>query len=114
MAEHFTYLFLILVWALPPIILQWIFGWKWLAQHRRAWVFGILIPTIYLSLADATALGVVWTISPAKSTGLFVGNVPIEEILFFLVTNTLVVQSFLLLYHSRDLAGYWQNKFSRG
>ncbi|MCB0133166.1 MAG: lycopene cyclase domain-containing protein, partial [Caldilineaceae bacterium] len=32
-----------------------------------------------------------WTIDPAQSTGWLVGTLPIEEAIFFLVTNTLVV-----------------------
>lgn len=103
MAERYTYLALELGWALPPILLQWLVGWRFLNHQRRAWLLGIIIPTIYLSLADSTALGVVWTISPARSLGLLVGNVAAEEILFFLLTNTLVVQTVVLAVDSRSL-----------
>ncbi len=103
MAERLTYLALEVGWALPPIFLQWLVGWQFLQRQRRAWLLGILIPTIYLSLADSTALGVVWTISPGQSLGLRVGNVPVEEILFFLLTNTLIVQSVVLAFYSRPL-----------
>ena len=113
MDERLTYFALLLFWAIPPIVLQWIAGWQWLNQHRRAWLLGILIPTAWLVFADSTALGVVWTIAPAKSTGIFVGNVPLEEIVFFLMTNTLVVQSFLLIYHARELGEHWRKKFVR-
>lgn len=113
MDERFTYFVLLLGWALPPIVLQWLAGWRWLNQHRRVWLLGILIPTVWLVLADSTALGVVWTIAPNKSTGIFLGNVPVEEVLFFILTNTLVVQSILLLYHARDLAAHWCAKFSK-
>lgn len=113
MDERLTYFALLLGWAIPPIVLQWIAGRQWLNQHRRVWLLGILIPTLWLAFADSTALGVVWTIAPDKSTGIFVGNVPIEEIVFFALTNTLVVQSFLLLYHAGELSAYWREKFSR-
>ena len=113
MDERFTYFALLLGWALPPIVLQWIAGWQWLNQHRRTWLLGILIPTAWLVFADSTALGIVWTIAPPKSTGVFVGNVPVEEVIFFLLTNTLVVQSFLLLYHAQELTTYWRMKLSR-
>ncbi len=103
MTERLTYLALEIGWALPPILLQWLVGWQFLQRQRRAWLLGILIPTIYLSLADSTALGVVWTISPARSLGLLVGNVPVEEILFFLLTNTLIVQTVVLAFYSRPL-----------
>ncbi len=103
MLEQWTYLALELGWALPPIVLQWIVGWRYLRRQSRAWILAILIPTIYLSLADSTALRTVWTISPAHSLGVMVGNVPIEEIVFFLITNTLVVQSILLARHSQEM-----------
>ncbi len=103
MPERLTYLILEVGWALPPIILQWLVGWQFLQRQRRAWWLGILIPTIYLSFADSTALGIVWTISPARSLGLVVGNVPVEEILFFLLTNTLIVQTVVLAFYSRPL-----------
>ena len=96
MNEHFTYLALELAWALPPIALQWLVGWRSLWERRTLWCLAIIIPTCYLSLADSTALGLVWTINPARSLGLCAGNVPIEEVAFFMLTNTLVVQSILL------------------
>ncbi len=103
MPERFIYLALEVGWALPPIVLQWLAGWRLLQRQRRAWLFGILIPTLYLSLADSMALGIVWTISPSRSLGLRIGNVPVEEILFFLLTDTLVVQSVILAFYWRPL-----------
>ena len=113
MDDRLTYFALLLVWAIPPIVLQWIAGWQWLNQHRRVWLLGILIPTVWLVVADSTALGVVWTIAPGKSTGIFVGNIPVEEVIFFLLTNTLVAQSFLLIYHARELSEHWRKRFAR-
>jgi lycopene cyclase domain-containing protein len=110
MPERLTYIALELGWALPPIILQWLVGWRLLQRERRAWLLGILIPTVYLALADSTALGVVWTISPAKSLGIFVGNVPVEEVVFFFLTNTLVVQSVVLASKYRLRVLNWQQR----
>ncbi len=110
MPEPFTYLTLVLGWALPPILLQWLVGWRFLRLQRRAWLLGIVIPTVYLSLADSTALGVVWTIHPAKSLGIYFSNVPLEEVLFFLLTNTLVVQSVILARDVRGLLEDWRRR----
>jgi lycopene cyclase domain-containing protein len=110
MSDHLTYIALELVWALPPIVLQWLVGWRLLQRERRAWLLAILIPTVYLALADSTALGIVWTISPAKSLGIFVGNVPVEEVVFFLLTNTLVVQSVILASKYRLLLQNWKRR----
>lgn len=87
-----TYLGLILIWALPPIMLQLIFGADILWRYRRAVLPAVLLPTLYLSAADVLAIsGGTWTISPEKSLNLLIGGIlPIEELLFFLLTNTLI------------------------
>ena len=59
----------------------------------------ILLPTLYLGYADALAIdGGTWTINPEQSLNIFLGGVlPIEEAIFFLVTNVLVVLGMTLL-----------------
>lgn len=86
------YMGLELAWALPPIALQLAFGADILWQYRR-WVLLAIVPmTLYLSAADALAInGGIWTINPDKSVDLLLGGIlPVEELLFFLLTNTLV------------------------
>ena len=87
------YLSLTLGWALPPIIFQLFFGGDMLWRHRRAVITAIVLPTLYLSVADAIAIdGGTWTINPEQSLNIFLGGVlPIEEAVFFLLTNVLVV-----------------------
>jgi len=87
-----TYLALELTWALPPIIFQLGFGADILWSYRRI-IFWSLVPTtLYLAAIDTIAIGAgTWTIDPAQSTGLLFGTLPIEEFLFFLVTNSLVI-----------------------
>lgn len=88
-----TYLALILVWALPPIMIQ--VGWgAHILWHYGKLVFPVLAGlTLYLSLTDLLAIGSgIWTIDPAQSTQVFIFNIlPVEEFIFFLVTNTLLV-----------------------
>lgn len=88
-----TYLSLILVWALPPVMLQVSFGWDLIAKNARWVLMGILIPTIYLSIADTLAISFgTWTINPLKTLGVhFPGGLPLEEVIFFLMTNILIV-----------------------
>lgn len=88
-----TYLGLELGWALPPIMLQLIFGADILWHHRRLVLTALLPPTLYLAAADAVAIGAgTWTIDPAQSLGVYLGGVlPLEEFVFFLLTNTLIV-----------------------
>jgi lycopene cyclase domain-containing protein len=87
-----TYLALELVWALPPIALQLGFGADILWRHRRLVFLSIVPLTLYLSFADALAINWgTWTIDPAQSLNIYLGGVlPIEEFIFFLLTNVLI------------------------
>jgi lycopene cyclase domain-containing protein len=88
-----TYLGLELVWALPPIALQLAVGADILWRYRRSLVPVLSGVTLYLCAADFLAIGLgVWTIDPAQSLNLFIGGaLPVEEVVFFLLTNTLIV-----------------------
>ncbi|GIK41729.1 MAG: phytoene synthase [Chloroflexota bacterium] len=94
-----TYLALILIWALPPLILQIGFGADLLWRQRRLVLWTLLPVTLYLGLADALAIGSgTWTIDPAQSLQLYLGGVlPIEEFIFFLMTNILLVLGVILV-----------------
>lgn len=93
-----VYLALQLVWALPPLMLQLGFGADILWQRRLVALLAILSTTFYLSVVDWLAIRAgIWTIDPAQSFNLFLGNyLPVEESIFFLLTNTLVVFGVLL------------------
>ncbi len=93
------YLALILVWALAPMALQLGYGAPALWQLREAALWSITPATLYLAAADGLAIAAgVWTIHPATSIGwqLF-GVLPVEEFVFFLLTNTLIAFSLLLV-----------------
>lgn len=92
------YMALILVWALPPLALQLTFGGDILLKNYRLILCSILVPTSYLSGADALAIQAgTWTINPQFSSNILIGGVlPIEEFLFFLLTNTLVTFGMVL------------------
>lgn len=94
-----TYLSLILVWALPPIMLQLGFGADILWRYRRLVLFSIVSITLYLSLADALAINWgTWTIDPAQSVNIFLGGIlPVEEFVFFLMTNILITFGIVLV-----------------
>lgn len=105
-----TYLSIILFWALPPIILQTLFGADILWQYRRLVFWGIFVPGAYLSLMDIVALtDTTWSISPTQTTGLlFFGVLPLEEVIFFFITNVLIVFGMTLL-----LANVSQERLAR-
>ena len=98
-AAQWTYLSIILFWAIPPIFLQLLFGADILWRYRKLVFWGILVPGLYLSLMDIVALKeTTWSISPAQTTGiLFFGILPLEEVVFFFITNVLIVFGMTLL-----------------
>ena len=105
-----TYGTLILSWALVPVLLQTIFGADILLWHWRSLLLIVLPPTLYLWLLDAVALsGGTWTIDPAQTTGWMVGVIPIEEMLFFFITNLIIGFGMTLLYSpaSKERAAKW-------
>ena len=108
-AVKWTYLSIILFWALPPIFLQLLFGADILWHHRKLVFWGILVPGTYLSLMDIIALKeTTWSISVSQTTGiLFFGILPLEEVIFFFVTNMLITFGMTLL-----LANVSQKRFA--
>jgi lycopene cyclase domain-containing protein len=94
-----TYLALELAWALLPILGQLAFGADILWRYRRLILLALMPPTLYLCAADALAIGSgTWTIDPGQSVGVYLGSVlPLEEFVFFLLTNTLVVFGMVLV-----------------
>ncbi|MGB1286215.1 MAG: lycopene cyclase domain-containing protein [Aggregatilineales bacterium] len=97
--QEFTYLGLELSWALIPVIIQLAFGADILWRHARIVLPAILISTFYLSAADMLAIAEgTWVIDPAQSLPIYMaGILPIEEFIFFLLTNTLVVLGLTLV-----------------
>ena len=93
-----TYLALELTWALLPILLQVGFGGDILWRYRGLALTALIPVWLYLCLADFLAIGLgTWIIAPDQSVGLSVGHLPAEEIVFFLVTNMLVVFGTILV-----------------
>ncbi|MGJ3237842.1 MAG: lycopene cyclase domain-containing protein [Anaerolineae bacterium] len=94
-----TYLSLELSWALIPVIIQLAFGADILWRHRTPVLLTIVISTLYLSWADSLAIGSgTWTIDPEQSLHWLIGGVlPLEEFIFFLLTNILVTLGLTLV-----------------
>jgi lycopene cyclase domain-containing protein len=100
-----TYLGLILAWAAPVLAAQWGYAGEALWARRRVWLLGTGAPTLYLWAADAAAIrDGIWRISGAHTLGPSLAGLPLEEALFFLVTNLLVVQGLLLFLHGARAA----------
>jgi lycopene cyclase domain-containing protein len=92
-----TYLALELAWALPPLALQLATGADILWRHRRLVAATLLPAVLYLCVSDALAIGHgTWTIAPGQSLAVFVAGLPLEEILFFALTSSLLVFGMVL------------------
>jgi lycopene cyclase domain-containing protein len=94
-----TYLSITLFWALPAILPQLLFGADILWHYRKLVFWAIMIPGTYLSLMDIVALkDTTWAISKTQTTGiLFFGILPLEEVVFFFITNVLITFGMTLL-----------------
>lgn len=91
------YLGAILAWSAPVLTLQWVVGTPQLWHQRRTLLLGVGVPTLYLWVIDRVALATgIWHISPDYTTGYAIFGLPIEEAVFFAVTNLFVVQGLLL------------------
>lgn len=97
-AESLTYGSLILVWALPPVMLQLGYGADILFNRGRLVIAVLASASLYLCLADALAIHIgIWTISPDQTIGLYLwGVLPFEEALFFFLTNVLLTFGIVL------------------
>ena len=105
--ESTFYLGAIVAWAGPILALQWGFGWPVLWALRRSVALGVVVPSAYLWMADRIAIELgIWTISDRYTTGVGLAGLPIEEALFFLVTNLFLVQG-LVLFGWVVRQGWW-------
>ena len=96
---HSTYFGLIAVWASPVLGLQWLYGADLIWRVRRLALRAVLAPTLYLWIADRIALEWrIWSVSAKLSSGWNVLDLPLEEALFFALTNVFVVQGLLLYF----------------
>ncbi|MBN1640507.1 MAG: lycopene cyclase domain-containing protein [Anaerolineae bacterium] len=97
--ERGLYMALLLGWFLPPIILQLGFGADILWHYRNHVLIALIVPTVYLCIVDAIAIGSgTWTISPDYTLGVEVAGVlPLEEITFFAITNVLISFGMVLM-----------------
>ena len=101
----FAYLVYELAWALPVIAVQWAVAWRELWARRGVLALTVTLATLYLAACDAFALGHgIWRVDPRRVLGLHFGPLPLEEAVFYLVTNVMAAQGFVML------AGYLRER----
>ena len=92
------YLVYELTWAVPVILLQWAVAGRELWRWRRLLTAAVLLATLYLGACDAFALGHgIWRVDPRRVLGVSLGPLPLEELLFYLLTNVMAAQGFVML-----------------
>ncbi|KAF2704043.1 Lycopene beta-cyclase [Pleomassaria siparia CBS 279.74] len=91
---HGTYTGLILVWAAPFLLLLWSLAYQFIIGLPLSnTVLPIIIPTVYLWGVDTLALQRgTWVVTAGTKHGIHLWpGLDVEEALFFLLTNTLIV-----------------------
>lgn len=114
-AGTWAYLPFLLVWALPVIAVQWLAGGRYLWRERGRWPWIVLGLTIYFTLADAAAIAAgTWRFDARALMGLALGPVPVEEVLFYLLTGAMVVQGFVIAWGAwgerAELLARWRGR----
>jgi len=109
--KAFTYMGLILVWALPAIMIQTAVGADIMWHYRTLIATALISLTLYLAAADFLAINDgIWTIDPDQSLQLyFNGVLPMEEFVFFLVTNLMLIFGVTLV-----MSAYTQQRAKNG
>ena len=95
MESRWAYLIHLMAWAVPFIVLQLIVLVRHYKERTGAVLRAVLPPAfilgIYLSVADHLAIQVgIWNFGEGKHLGVYLGVVPLEEVLFFVMTSILV------------------------
>jgi lycopene cyclase domain-containing protein len=111
--ESWNYLGIIFLWALLAILPQLLFGADILWHYRKLVFWTVFPPALYLSLTDIIALkATTWSISPSQTLGInFFGILPLEELTFFFITNTLIGFGLTLMLSdiSQQRLGDWRS-----
>jgi lycopene cyclase domain-containing protein len=95
MESRWAYLTHLMAWALPLILLQLAVLANHYKKRTGAVLRAVLPPAFvvggYLSLVDHLAISAgIWNFGEGKHLGVYVGAVPLEEVLFFVMTSLLV------------------------
>jgi lycopene cyclase domain-containing protein len=95
MESRWAYLVHLVAWALPVILVQLFALVRHYKERSGAVLRAVLPPAFivgtYLAMMDHLAISSgIWNFGEGKHLGVYVGAVPLEEVLFFLMTSLLV------------------------
>ena len=111
-----TYLGLVIAWAGPFALLLWTLSSQFLASlPYSSTLFPIAIPTLYLWIVDTLALKRgTWAISSGTKIGVHLWDgLEIEEAIFFLATNTLIVFGLVAFDHAMAILLAFPNLYPK-
>jgi len=103
---HYSYFWILLLWATPVFALQWAAAWRELWRCRRVLLATFLLCGTYLALSDHFAIAHgIWQIQDDGVIGWRLqGHLPLEEAMFFYLTVLMSAQGFVMI------AGYFKKK----
>jgi lycopene cyclase domain-containing protein len=95
METRWAYLIHLLGWSVPILLLQLGLLVHHYKERSGAVLRAVLPPAlvvgVYLAVADHLAIRVgIWNFGEGKHLGIYLGVVPLEEVLFFLLTSLMV------------------------
>jgi lycopene cyclase domain-containing protein len=95
MESRWAYLIHLTVWAVPILLLQLVALVRHYQQRSGAVLRAVLPPAFiigtWLSVADHLAISAgIWSFGEGRHLGVYLGRVPLEEVLFFMLTSLLV------------------------
>lgn len=110
---NFTYLFSILFFAGGASLLAYIFQRKILTSYKRQVLFLSSVLTFFALLIEYFAITNNWgTISEETTTGIKVGILPIEEIIFWFLVNAALLNAVSILYtFEKEKTPWWKYIF---
>ena len=95
--ERWNYMIHLVGWSAPIFAVQWLLAHRAFRQNLGAVFLPALIGGTYFSLIDSVAVHArIWYFDPRQILGIFIGPLPLEEVLFFFLTSWLVSQSLVL------------------
>ena len=106
------YMGLILSWSIPIVLIQTLAGFGYIAAHFKTFFMAFMLPSLYLCLADAYAIyNGIWDISKNFTLGIKFGPLPLEEVVFFFMTNIMVAQGLLLFLYMKEDLKTWKETY---
>lgn len=110
-----NYAALILVWAGPVILVQWLIGLDVLLRRWKVWIPTIVIVSAFMLFVDGTAItGRSRILNTTQTTGGLIPalNMPAEQAFLVVALVTMCVQGLMLMMYHEVLLQRVQRLFS--